>query len=81
MDTIHELTDAAFEAFLQNAAGDAGAPSEENMALILSNAMRADDPALKAQLYVDLANMAMSLADTTLGSKGRVVRTLDLKLH
>ncbi len=81
METIHELTDADFESFLQNAAIDAGAPSEDNMALILSNAMRVDDPAMKAQLYVDLANMAISLADTTLGSQGRVVRTLDLKLH
>lgn len=77
MDLPHH-TPQEFESWLQNLGGE---PSEERMAEILSSAMRTDNKKEKAQLYVDLANMAMALADTTLGVKGSVETSIHLRIH
>jgi hypothetical protein len=56
-------------------------PSEENLAAMLSNAMRAYDKEVKAQCFIDIANMAMFMADKTLGSQGLVSTTVSLIRH
>lgn len=77
---IRDMCDSSFEDWLNKATGE-NLPSEVKMAEILSLAMRTDDPEMKAQHYVALANMAMNLADTTLGSQGSVVTSVTLRLH
>lgn len=75
---ITDESPQSFDAWLTDLAG---APSEERMAEILSSAIRTEDKREKAQLFVDLANMAMTLADTTLGSQGSVETSVRLRLH
>lgn len=76
MEDITRASADDFESWLQKMAGE---PSEEQLAEILSNAMRTDDKREKAQLYVQLANAAMSLADTTLGFQGSVQTSVQLR--
>lgn len=56
-------------------------PSEENLAILLTNAMRAYDPVTKAKCFLDLANMAMSMADKSLGSQEFIATTVSLCRH
>jgi hypothetical protein len=83
MADISALPDGEFEEFVRKLeAGEGGnKPSESRMAAILSDAMRTDDPRQKAQLYVELANMALAMADTTLGVQGSVATSVQLRIH
>lgn len=57
------------------------APSEEKCVEILTQAIRAECPKAKAQLFVDLGNMALALADDALGSQVVVAESVCLKVH
>ncbi|WP_194727095.1 hypothetical protein [Noviherbaspirillum malthae] len=83
MADISALPEGEFEEFVRKLeAGEGGnKPSETRMAVILSDAMRTDDPQQKAQLYVELANMALTMADTTLGVQGSVATSVQLRIH
>ena len=56
-------------------------PSEKRLVEILSEAMRTDEMHEKAQYFVDLANMAMAMADKTLGSQSLVATSIELRSH
>lgn len=78
---LADMSDDDFVTWLQ-VAGDAARPScEEEMASILSDAMRTDRASEKVELYAKLANLAMHAADTTLGAQGRVRTAITLTLH
>lgn len=83
MADISTLPEGEFEEFVRKLEGGEGGnkPSEMRLAAILSDAMRADDSRHKAQLYVELANMALALADTTLGVQGSVATSVQLRIH
>lgn len=76
MDDITTAPAAEFEAWFQQMKGT---PSEPRLAEILSNAMRTDDKREKADLYVELANVALQLADATLGYKGSVQTSVHVR--
>ena len=75
---ITEMSEQDFDAWLKQAEGG---PSEGRLAEILSAAMRTDDKREKAQCLVDLANMAMVLADTALGAQSSVETSVHLRIH
>lgn len=56
-------------------------PTEENMVRLVSNTMREMDTKQRAKGYIDIANMALALADKTLGSQVPVAKCLTLDVH
>lgn len=82
MADLGDMSEEDFGAWIQQAAGEVARPScEEEMASILSDAMRTDRASEKVELYAKLANLAMHAADTTLGAQGRVRTAITLTLH
>jgi hypothetical protein len=77
------LPDEAYERFVREAGGvsDPESPSEENLVNLFSNTMRETNPQMKAKGFVDVANMALAMADKTLGSQVPVAKCLVLELH
>jgi hypothetical protein len=80
---LNSLPDDAYERFLREAGGviDPDCPSEENLVNLFSNTIRETNPAMKAKGFVDVANMALAMADKTLGSQVPVAKCLVLELH
>lgn len=60
---------------------DTTTPNEENIVRLFSETMRETDPQAKAKGFVDVANMALAMADKTLGSQVPVAKCLVLDLH
>jgi hypothetical protein len=60
---------------------DTTTPNEENIVRLFSETMRETDPLAKAKGFVDVANMALAMADKTLGSQVPVAKCLVLDLH
>lgn len=84
-NNVIEMDEGAYEKWLRECAGidwqDTTVPSEENMIEMLSNAIRADSAEWKAQQFIDLANMALAMADKTLGCQSVVATSLVLTKH
>jgi hypothetical protein len=80
---MNSMPEEAYERFLREAGGmsDPNSPSEENLVNLFSNTMRETNPEMKAQGFVDVANMALAMADKTLGSQVPVAKCLVLELH
>lgn len=78
---LGDLSDDDFGAWLQSEAESLRPSCEEEMASILSDAMRTEKVSEKVELYAKLANLAMDAADTTLGAQGRVRTAITLTLH
>ena len=80
---LNSIPDEAYESWLREAGGrgDQDSPTEENLIWLCSNAVREENAKLKAQGFVDLANMALAMADKTLGSQVPVAKCLVLDLH
>lgn len=84
-NNVIEMDEGAYEKWLRECAGidwqDTSSPSEENMVEILSNAIRTDNVEMKARQFIDLANMALAMADKTLGCQSIVATSLVLTQH
>lgn len=80
---LNSLPEDAYERFLREAGApnDPDSPSEENLVNLFSNTMRETDPEMKARGFVDVANMALAMADKTLGCQVPVAKCLMLDLH
>ncbi|MFX7768325.1 hypothetical protein ABTK15_20180, partial [Acinetobacter baumannii] len=80
---LDEMPDAEYSNWIRdvmNGANDgAGSVSEEVLIRLLSSAIRADDPRIRAELFVDLANKALAMADKTLGCQDLVTTTFTLR--
>jgi hypothetical protein len=77
------VSDATYEAWLREAGGviDPDSPTEENLVNLFSNTLRETSPEARARGFVDVANMALAMADKTLGSQVPVAKCLVLDLH
>ena len=80
---VTSLPEEAYERFLRETGGmyDPNSPTEENLVNLFSSTMRERDPEIKAKGFVDVANMALAMADKTLGSQVPVAKCLVLELH
>lgn len=80
---MNSVPDDTYERWLREAGGmsDPDDPSEENLAKLYTIAAMETSPEGKARSYVDIANMALALADKTLGSQVPVAKCLVLELH
>lgn len=77
------VSDEAYDRWAQQMGivTDPDSPTEENLVRLFSNTMRETDPLAKAKGFVDVANMALALADKTLGSQVPVAKCLYLDLN
>lgn len=80
---INSMTDDAYESWAREAGGmaDLDSPTEENLVSLFSNTLRETSPEARARGFVDVANMALAMADKTLGSQVPVAKCLVLDLH
>jgi hypothetical protein len=80
---IFDMSEQEFDEFVRNPSGDPAnaGPTEKKLVDILSAAISADTPKAKAMFYVELANMAMAMADKTLGAQGIVATSVQLNKH
>lgn len=80
---LNNLTDDAYEIWLSEAGGvaDLDSPTEENLVNLFSNTLRETSPEARARGFVDVANMALAMADKSLGSQVPVAKCLVLELH
>jgi len=60
---------------------DLTVPNEENMVNLFSDAFRETDRNSRAQLFVNLANMSLAMADSAMGSHISVATCLVLRSH
>lgn len=80
---LNTVTDEEYERWLREAGGviDPGAATEENLVRLFCDTIRESHPEARARGFVDLANMALAMADKTLGSQVPVAKCLVLELH
>lgn len=80
---LNNVSDEAYERWWKEmgGGGDLDSPSEENLVWLFSNTLRETSPEAKAKGFVDLANMALAMADKTLGSQVPVAKCLFIDLH
>jgi hypothetical protein len=80
---MNSVPDEAYERWLREAGGvvDPDRPTDENIVRLFSDTMRELDPEARAKGFVDVANMALALADKTLGSQVPVAKCLVLNVH
>ena len=80
---MNSVPEDTYERFLREAGGvsDPDSPTEENFVSLVSNTLREMTPEARARGFVDVANMALALADKTLGSQVPVAKCLVLELH
>lgn len=60
---------------------DLSSPCEENLCRLVSHTLRIEDKETQAQAFVDIANMALALADKALGSQNLVAQCIVLQQH
>ncbi|WP_426172569.1 hypothetical protein [Pseudoduganella sp. R-34] len=72
-----------YSAWLQQVGGVHGMPaaSDEQVVAVVSDAIREQNPRVKAELWVEGANLCMAMADKTLGAQGLVTTSLALTKH
>jgi hypothetical protein len=80
---LTSIPDDIYAQWLREAGGvsDPDSPTEENLVNMFSNTLRETNPKARAQGFVDVANMALAMADKTLGSQVPVAKCLVLELH
>ena len=80
---LNTLSDESYERWLREAGGvgDPDSPTEENLVALFSNTLRETNREAKAQGFVDVANMALAMADKTLGCQVPVAKCLMIDLH
>jgi hypothetical protein len=80
---MNSVPEDTYERWLREAGGvsDPDSPTEENFVSLVSNTLRETTPEARARGFVDVANMALALADKTLGSQVPVAKCLVLELH
>ncbi|MFC5550268.1 hypothetical protein [Massilia aerilata] len=80
---LNSVPDETYERWLREAGGvsDPDSPTEENLVNLFSNTLRETIPEARAKGLVDVANMALALADKTLGSQVPVAKCLIIDLH
>lgn len=80
---LNSVPDEVYERWLREAGGmsDPDSPTEENLVNLFSNVLREMSPEARAKGLVAIANMALAMADKTLGSKVSVAKCLMLDLH
>ena len=79
---LNNVSEEAYALWLREAGmSDPDSLSEENLAKLFTITAMETDPEAKAQSFVDIANMAMAMADKTLGSQVPVAKCLVLDLH
>lgn len=80
---LNSVPDETYERWLREAGGmiDPDEPTEENLAKLFTITAMETTPEGKAKSLVDIANMALALADKTLGSQVPVAKCLVLELH
>lgn len=80
---LNGIPEDTYERWLREAGGmtDPDDPSEENLAKLFTVTAMETSPEGKARGLVDIANMALALADKTLGSQVPVAKCLVLELH
>lgn len=80
---IMDMSEEEYEEFVRNPSGDPAnaGPTEQKLLDIVSAAIAADTPEAKALFFVELANMAIAMADKTLGAQGFVATSVQLQKH
>lgn len=80
---VLSISDETYQRWLLDAGvvSDPDAPTEENLIRVFCDTMRTLQPEARARGFVDLANMALAMADKTLGSQVPVTRCLIVDLH
>jgi hypothetical protein len=80
---LDSVSDDTYERWLREAGGvsDPDSPTEENLVNLFSNTLRETSTEARARGFVDVANMALAMADKTLGSQVPVAKCLVLELH
>ena len=76
-----DMTDNDYRAWLIQAGGVTAEFSDEAFANLTSEALRETNPVVKATMLVDAANMALHLADRTLGAKGTINQIFSVNLR
>ena len=80
---LNSLSDESYEHWVRECGGvdNPDSPTEENLVALFGNTLRETNREAKAQGFVDVANMALAMADKTLGSQVPVSKCLVLELH
>ena len=80
---LNTVSEESYERWLREAGGvsDPDSPTEENLVALFSNTLRETNIEAKAQGFVDVANMALAMADKTLGCQVPVAKCLIIDLH
>ena len=75
---LNTVSNESYERWLREAGGvsDPDSPTEENLVALFSNTLRETNTEAKAQGFVDVANMALAVADKTLGCQVHVLKCL-----
>jgi len=83
MTDLTAVGDEAYERWAEQMGmvSDPDSPTDENLVRLFSATMREQDPLAKAKGFVDVANMALAMADKTLGSQVPVAKCLFLNLN
>jgi len=80
---LNSISDETYERWLRETGTvvDPENPSEQNLIDMLSNTLRETIADERAKGFVALANMALAMADKTLGCQVPVAKCLVLDLH
>ena len=80
---LNSVGDEQFANWLREVGGDMGQdnPSDQNLAALVSAAMRETSPRARASALIDAAHMCLALADKTLGCQVPVAKCLVENIH
>ena len=80
---LNAVSDEAYERWIREAGcvSDPDSATEENLVSLFSNTMRELDTETRARQLVDVANMALAMADKILGCQVPVAKCLVLVQH
>lgn len=80
---MNSVSDDVYAKWLQEIGGGIGqdSPSDENLAALVSNALRELSPKARALGLIEAANMCLALADKTLGCQVPVAKCLVENIH
>ncbi|MBY0240233.1 MAG: hypothetical protein K2X55_13050 [Burkholderiaceae bacterium] len=80
---LEHMSDTEYAEWLAQASGMHidNCVSEESLARMIGEVMREPDPRIKSQSYLDIANLAIALADKVRGVHVLVTTSLTLTRH
>lgn len=80
---LNSVGDEQLSNWLREVGGDMGHdnPSDENLAALVSGALRESSSRARASALIDAANMCLALADKTLGCQVPVAKCLVENIH